>query len=156
ATGVVVSDTFPAGITSDTWVGSDGGSGTGSARGSEARLAPGGNVTYTVTATVSPSATGTRYSTVTGNAEDYTNTGNNSATDTDTLVPQNDISVTKVDNKGGSSVTGSVGTVVPGTSFTYTIIVSNAGPSTATNETVSDSFPVGITSDSWIGSDGSS
>ncbi len=74
----------------------------------------------------------------------------------DTLTPQYDVSVTKVDNKGGSSITPSVGTVVPGTSFTYTVVVSNNGPSTATSVLVSDILPAAITSDTWSGSDGSS
>ena len=53
------------------------------------------------------------------------------------------ITVTKVDNKGGSSITPTTGTVVPGTTFTYTIVVSNSGPSTATNVAVSDPLPAG-------------
>jgi hypothetical protein len=74
-----------------------------------------------------------------------------SATVTINVVPANDVSVTKVDNQGGSSVTGSVGTVTAGTSFTYTITVSNAGPSTANNVAVSDPVPTGLSSFVWSG-----
>ncbi|MCY2990517.1 MAG: dockerin type I domain-containing protein, partial [Planctomycetota bacterium] len=49
------------------------------------------------------------------------------------------------------SIIPAVGTVVPGTSFIYTITVSNSGPSTATNVTVSDPVPVGLTSFVWRG-----
>src|SRR5262249_61306395 len=77
-------------------------------------------------------------------AADDTNTANNPATDTDNLAPQPVVSVTKVDNKGGSSITGSTGTVVPGTSFTYTVSVSKTGPSTASNVTASDPVPSGL------------
>jgi uncharacterized repeat protein (TIGR01451 family) len=65
----------------------------------------------------------------------------------DNLTPQNDVSVTKIDNQGGSSITPGTGTVVPGTSFIYTIIVSNSGPSTTTGVVVNDPFPAGIVSD---------
>ena len=44
---------------------------------------------------------------------------NNTATDTDTLTPQADLQITKTDGKT---------TVVPGTSDTYTVVVTNVGP----------------------------
>ena len=46
--------------------------------------------------------------------------GNNTATDTDTLTPTADLSITKTDG---------VTSTVPGTSVTYTIVATNAGPS---------------------------
>ncbi|MCY2987061.1 MAG: hypothetical protein NTY19_04235, partial [Planctomycetota bacterium] len=67
------------------------------------------------------------------------------------LTPQNNVGVTKTDSVGGSSITPSTGAVVPGSSFTYTITVSNAGPSTATNVTVNDPVPVGLASFLWSG-----
>ncbi|MFN9295550.1 MAG: hypothetical protein ACK6EB_46350, partial [Planctomyces sp.] len=42
-------------------------------------------------------------------------------------------------------------TVVPGATTTYTITVSNAGPSTATSVSVSDSIPSWIASWTWSG-----
>ena len=65
---------------------------------------------------------------------------NNSATDTDTLTPQADVSITKTD--GATSE-------VPGTSVTYTIVASNAGPSNAPSVTVADTFPADCTGATW-------
>ncbi len=64
--------------------------------------------------------------------------------------------VTKTDSVGGSSITPSVGSAVPGGAITYTITAYNDGTSTATNVLVSDPMPAQITSDTWTGSDGSS
>ena len=53
--------------------------------------------------------------------------GNNSATDTDTIIAQADLAIT---------VTDGVTTATPGGAVTYTITASNAGPSNATGATV--------------------
>ena len=47
---------------------------------------------------------------------------------------------------------------MPGTSTTYTIVVSNNGPSTAVDQAVTDLFPSAITAASWtaVASPGSS
>jgi uncharacterized repeat protein (TIGR01451 family) len=73
--------------------------------------------------------------------------GNNSAsaTNTDTLTPQSDVTITKTDNLGGSSVTGAVGTATFGQAITYTIVVSNTGPSDAIDESVVDPLPSTLT-----------
>ena len=62
--------------------------------------------------------------------------GNNTATDTDTLGASADLSITKTDG---------VTTATPGGSVTYTIMATNAGPSTATGATVADTFPASLT-----------
>src|SRR5204862_456621 len=41
--------------------------------------------------------------------------------------------------------TDGAATAIPGTSITYTIVVSNAGPSTATGASVVDTFPASLT-----------
>src|SRR5437588_491642 len=56
-----------------------------------------------------------------------TNPSNNTDSDTDTLTPQADLAVTKDDGKTS---------VVPGTAETYTITVTNNGPSTVSFEAV--------------------
>jgi len=58
-------------------------------------------------------------------------TADNSATDTDTLVPTADVSITKTDGTA---------TALPGTKTVYTIVAANAGPSAA-GVSVTDTFP---------------
>ena len=81
---------------------------------------------YTVVASFLRDARGailSKTATVSGSAE--TNSANDSASDTDSADVQYDVSVTK---------TNGTTTVVPGATTTYTITVSNAGPSTATSD----------------------
>src|SRR5690606_30483389 len=66
--------------------------------------------------------------------------GNNAATDTDTLVPTANLSITKTD--GATSAT-------PGTAITYTVVASNAGPSHAPGALVVDVLPAVISGASW-------
>ncbi len=62
---------------------------------------------------------------------------NNSATDTDTVTPiVDDLSIVKTD---------SADPVAPGDSFSYTIVVSNAGPDAAPNVVVTDPVPPAFT-----------
>ena len=94
ATNVVVADPFPATLTGVTWtsVGSAGvvgndASGSGNINDTVTFIPVGGTVTYTVNATIAPTATGTLTNTATVTGADDTNTANNSATDTDTPDP---------------------------------------------------------------------
>ena len=67
---------------------------------------------------------------------------NNTASDTDTLVPLADLAITKDDD--------GVTTVTAGGSTTYaTITASNAGASDAPGAKVTDTLPASITSDTW-------
>jgi uncharacterized repeat protein (TIGR01451 family) len=143
ATGATVADTFPASLTC-TWTCAGAGGGTCTASGSgningTVNLPSGGSVTYTASCTVSAAATGTLSNTATVTAPagvaDPT-PGNNSATDSDTLGASADLAITKTDG---------VTTATPGGSVTYTIVASNAGPSTATGTTVADTFPASLT-----------
>lgn len=143
ATGATVSDTFPASLTcSWTCVGAGGGTCTASGSGNisdTVNLPAGGSTTYTAVCAISAAATGTLSNTATVTAPagvtDPT-PGNNSATDSDTLVPSADLAITKTD--GVTSVT-------PGGSVTYTITASNAGPSNANAALVDDILPPGLT-----------
>jgi uncharacterized repeat protein (TIGR01451 family) len=112
-------------------------------------LAAGSAVTLQLSGTVPSGATGTTYvNSAAASASDATTV---SASDTDTLGSQGDVSVTVIDNHGGSSITGAVGTVVHGTSLTYTIVASNTGPSTVTGAELYNPLGVihAISSDSW-------
>ena len=106
-------------------------------------LPPGGTATFTVTGTVSAAAVGTLSNTATiatpAGVTDP-NPANNSATDTDTLVPTADLAIAKTDGTA---------TAVPGTPVTYTIVASNAGPSNASGATVADVLPAVLTGASW-------
>jgi uncharacterized repeat protein (TIGR01451 family) len=147
--GAAVTDTFPAGFTAVTWscapsAGSscNGGGGTGNiAR--AVNLLPGGTATFTAAGTIAPGATGTLVNTATVAAPagigDPT-PANNTATDTDTLTPTGDLSVTKTDGQA---------TEVPGTPVTYTIVVTNPGPSTMSAVSVADTFPAAVTGVGW-------
>ena len=120
-------------------------SGSGSIDDADVDMPAGSTITYTVTGTtVNPAATGTLTNTATVTAAagvTDTNPGNTSATDTDTLAPEADLEITKTDNVGGSSVTGATGTAVPGKGITYTIVVTNAGPSDAPGTSIVDTLP---------------
>ena len=112
-------------------------------------LASGQSVSITLSGVINPSATGTISNIATVSGVTDPNPANNSSTDTDTLTPQADLAITNTDG---------VVTVVPGGSTTYTIVVSNTGPSTAIAAAVTDPLPAGVTAANWtaVASPGSS
>jgi uncharacterized repeat protein (TIGR01451 family) len=140
-TGAVVKDTFPATLTGITFTATQTGGATGfSLSGSgninnTLTLPPGSAVTYKATGKLSPAATGTLSDTATvtvpsGIADP--NPANNSDTDTDNITVQADLKVTVNDGKTAA---------VPGSQDTYTIVVTNAGPSRVTGAVIHDTFP---------------
>lgn len=150
-TGATVNDTFPATLTNVTWtcVATGGASCTANGAGSlneTVNLPAGSKLTYTVSTIVSAGASGnlsnTATVTVPAGIVDL-NSANNSSSDIDvppaTLAA--DLSVTKTD--GVTSYT-------PGGTLTYTITVSNSGPSDANGATVTDTFPAVLTNPNWI------
>ena len=147
-TGATVADTFPAACTIATWTCAGAGGGTCTAAGSgnindTVNLPVGASVTYSATCGINPVATGTLVNTATITAPSATpdfNTANNSATDTNSIVPGANLGITKTDG---------VSTAVPGGSATYTITGSNSGPTSVTGATVADTFPVSCVSPSW-------
>jgi uncharacterized repeat protein (TIGR01451 family) len=144
--GATVTDAVPATLENVTWtcVAAGGGtcpapSGTGSLAGVLVNLPVGSTVTFTLKGRIVASATGSLVNTATiapPVGTDDTNTANNSATDTDTIIPKADLSITK--NDGFT-------TIAPGQTDQYTIVVSNAGPSAVTNATVIDTLPATMT-----------
>jgi uncharacterized repeat protein (TIGR01451 family) len=139
-----VTDTVPAALTGATWTcvasgGTCSGSGSGSIN-DAVTLTAGGTLTYTLSGTVDPAATGTLVNTASVASPTDGNPANNSATDTDALSPEADLSVSKTD---GETL------VYPRQTITYTIVASNAGPSVASGAVVSDSFPAAITGVAW-------
>jgi len=139
ATGVVVSDTLPAGVTGVT--ASDGG--TYSAVGNVvtwptlASLASGASTAaYTVTATIPAGTTGSlnNRARVAGTSADPTPANDRQATTT-TIAAVADLSASAV----------APATAVPGAQITFTVSVSNTGPSTATSVIMTDTLPTGVT-----------
>jgi len=147
--GIPVTDHLPAVFTNATWTcAASAGSSCQRANGAgninaTVNLLNGGTATFQLTATPNPAATGQVTNTATIAPPDGavdTNPGNNSASDTDSLTPQADLSITKTD--GVTSVTA-------GTGLTYTITVRNHGPSTVNGATVTDAIPPQLTAASW-------
>ncbi len=138
ATGATVADTFPAGCATVTWtcVGAGGGtcaaSGTGNINDS-VNLPTGGSVTYTATCAISGAATGTLANTATitspGGLPDPT-PGNNSATDSDTIVTQL-APVFSYNPVAGGTVNFTGGTTI-GTTASASIAVSIGTPGVGT------------------------
>lgn len=149
AVNVPVTDNFSGEFSSVNWTCSATSGSCGSASGAgeinaTVTLDPGGSATFTAVAVVRADATGTlsnsAWLTVPPGTTDP-NSSDQSATDTDTLTPQADLSISKTN--GSSSV-------VPGDSTTYTIVVQNNGPSAVRDAPVTDNFPVQFTSVSWM------
>jgi len=93
-------------------------------------------VTFQLTVQVSPAASGNIANSATiSTATLDPNPGNNTATDIDTVVQSADVSIIK---SGPASV-------VQGQNATYTIAVSNAGPSAAANVALTDTLPANMT-----------
>lgn len=141
--GVQLTDAFPSDFQNPTWTCTIGGfpcgaGGSGSNLLDTFILAPGEDAVYTVQGTIANTATGVLTNTATvalingGSDPDLTN---NSATDQTSLTAAADLSITKTD---GTKI------VAAGGSTTYTIVASNAGPS-STTATVSDTFPAALT-----------
>jgi len=146
ATGVVVSDSLPPGLTATSVIASTGSYAAGSW--SVGPLASGATETLTITAAID---TGTAGTTITNTAsavgvnETDTNTANDAAAASVT-VNAVDIAVTKtVDNAAPN----------PGDTIIYTVTVGNNGPNTATGITLADALPIGVTLVSVSASQGS-
>ena len=131
--GATVSDTFPVQVASASWTCSATGSASCTSSGTgnlndTINIPVGDTVTYSVTANISSTATGDMTNTATVSVPagvTETNSGNNSAQDTDTQAPATpsiDLSITKTD---GSA------TYSPGDTLTYTIVVTNSHASAA-------------------------
>ena len=142
--GASVADNFPTMLGSvsytATQVGGASGftaSGTGNIRDTVV-LPAWSTITYTAKGKISSAATGTLVNTASVTAPaglNDPNTANNRATDTDTITLKADLKVTVNDGKTAA---------VAGTKNTYTIAVTNAGPSNAA-AIVQDSFPATFT-----------
>jgi uncharacterized repeat protein (TIGR01451 family) len=144
-TSASVSDNFQAPLTSCHWTcaGTGGGtcqsSGSGSIADTSVSLPVGATAVYTATCTLPSSANGSVSNTATISPPSGVTdpaTGNNSATDSEPLTPQADLSLTNSDGQTQQTA---------GLTATYTIEAINAGPSDAPAANVTDAFPSTLT-----------
>src|SRR6266545_2262929 len=145
-TGAAVSDPLPAALSGAgfTWTctaTAPSSCGVSSGSGNIAttvNLVSGGTATFSLSGTVPSGTTGQFVNSATVTPPSGTNDptlGNNSATDTNPANPTADLSITK---------TSSPNPYVPGQPLTYTITVTNNGPSDVTGATVSDPLPAAL------------
>ena len=142
ATGVTVTDPLPATVSFAAASASQGEcSGTTTITCNLGALAAGAQATVTITVTADQAGTVTNTASVSSETTDPSRS-NNSATATTTVDPAADLALTK---------TGAPSSVV-GSSLTYTLTVTNNGPSAAAGVTVSDTLPPNVTFDSAVSS----
>jgi len=148
STNALVEDVLPAGLTAATWTAAFTGGASGTASGSgnvntNVTVPKGGRATYTVRATAEATLNGVLTNTATVTPTDGDpdpNPDNNTSTDTSTAAPVADLQIVKTDSSA---------TYTPGLPVTYTITVTNAGPSFVRGATVADAFPATITAAAW-------
>jgi hypothetical protein len=150
-TGATVTDTFPMaappsaapGFTAVSWTSTSAGGATGNtATGTgnindTVSLPVGSSITYVVTAFIDPSAQGTLSNTATvtpPSSVTDSSPADNTATDADTLSGQADLALT---------ATATPSPVVAGTDLTYSMTVTNNGPSDAQGTVLTDTLPAG-------------
>ncbi|SHM24163.1 conserved repeat domain-containing protein/gliding motility-associated C-terminal domain-containing protein [Chitinophaga jiangningensis] len=147
ATNVLLRDTVPAAITNVSWriTGSGGAavatgapaSGTGNIIGSAVNIPAGsGNqIILTVDGTVNPNATGLLSNTAYATADGTTKNANN---------------ITMVENEPALSIVkAGPASADAGSIITYTLKVTNSGPSNAVNALIADDLPSSLTNVSW-------
>jgi uncharacterized repeat protein (TIGR01451 family) len=145
ANGKVV-DALPPQVSTATWTATYSGVGsTGPANGvgglnETISLAAGGSATFLFTVNIKSDATGDMTNTVTVSPPEGTTGNTATATDTNTVQPTVNLAITKTDG---------VDFYVPGTSTTYTIIATNAGPSFLANGKVVDALPPQVSTATW-------
>ena len=133
ATGVVLDDVVPAGVT----VNSISAPCAGGFPCTIGNLASGASVPVTINVVVDPGVTGviTNTASVSGNELDPDPT-NNTATEPTTVIASTDLQVVKTDSPDP---------VVAGEPLSWTLVVTNNGPSDATGVVLDDVVPAGVT-----------
>jgi uncharacterized repeat protein (TIGR01451 family) len=139
--GASITDAFPTIFTNVSYTatqlgGASGFSASGAGNINDTVVMPSGSkITYSAKGRVNPSATGTISNTASVTPPAGLNDPkpwNNTATDTDSITIKADLKVTVTDGKTAA---------VPGTKDTYTMVVTNVGPSNIAGAVINDSFP---------------
>lgn len=149
APNTLISDVFPAALNNIEWTCAPVGGVTCPATGNgnlnlNITFTANSQVTLVVTGDIAPAASGALTNVVALTlAGGVTSIGSapDSAQDVTTLVPTVDLGITKTDSQA---------TARPGEILTYTLLVSNTGPSSAINATLTDTFPAQLNSPQWI------
>ncbi|MBI3463724.1 MAG: DUF11 domain-containing protein, partial [Planctomycetes bacterium] len=142
ATGVSLSDALPPGVNVLAADVVNAGSGSCSASAglvtcALGTLAPAASSRVTITVAVDPNTRGLIQGSVSASAiEVDSNLNNNSVTQTTAVATRTDLAV---------AISDSPNPVIAGRNLVYTVTVSNAGPSTATNVNLIDTLPTGVT-----------
>lgn len=142
AADVSVIDNAPAGATITGWSCTGTpcpiSSGSGDVNQTVATLASGDSVTYAITVAYPSGFDASVTNTATANSATTPDptVGNNSASDTDTVVPTSDVAITKSQSTPNPAL--------PGQTVTWTIVATNNGPSDA-QMTVTDAVPASVT-----------
>ncbi|MCX6029964.1 MAG: hypothetical protein NT169_11800 [Chloroflexi bacterium] len=142
AQGVLVTDTLPLSVTYSAATASQGSYTSGTGVWAVGTLAASASATLTLTVNVDPAATQTLTNVVQAAATSPI-TGTLVYTDTNTPQPQADLALAK---------TASPNPVAAGETLTYTLVITNNGPSTATGVTLTDTLPLSTTFNSASGS----
>ncbi len=149
ATNAWVQDVLPAGLSGATWTAVFAGGATGPAVSGSGNVNTfvtfpvGSTATFTLTATAAATLEGVLANTATVTATDGRpdpNPANNTSTQSSTAAPVADLSIVKTDGQA---------TYTPGQPLTYTITLTNAGPSFVRGATVADTFASVVTAASW-------
>ncbi len=147
--GAQINDNLPAQITSWDWVctnvtnasGCDAVAGSSTNFTDTVDIQNGGSITYTVKAYISADASGDLVNTATVSGGTDSNLANNTSNDTDTLQRIADLAISK---NAPTDVYEPNDLII-----TYTVVVSNNGPSDIANAQISDDLPSQITSWDW-------
>ena len=140
ATGVVVNDVLPAGLTFIAATPSQGSYNAGTGAWTVGNLLATQSATLALRAVVAQAGTFTNTATRATSTEPDPNPANDSGSASVTASRLADLSVTKSDD---------VALVVAGGPDTYTITVANAGPTDVTGAGVTDTFPAAFTGVTW-------
>jgi len=137
ASGVTLTDTLPAGVTLASADPSQGSFDDTTGVWSVGNLASGDSASLTLVLTVDSSTTGALFNrAVVSGDQDDPDTANNTDTEWTTVETSTDLAVTKSDDPDP---------VFAGNTLTYTLQVSNTGPSDASGVTLTDTLPTGVT-----------
>ena len=139
ATGVAVTEVLSAGLAFESAAPSQGAYDSATGLWTVGSLANGGSAGLTITARVTQAGTVTNTASVTASDQPDPDPTDNTATVTLTTETIADLAITKT----------LTGTAIPGLATTYTIVVTNLGPSPVTAASVTDLFPVALVAPAW-------